>query len=78
MPTSSKQFKYLLVLLCEVSNFIVTHPMKEIHSNTVCEILVDYFIAYFSTPQSDLFVIRILPLSLACVNIVISNMVSSW
>ena len=50
MPTSSKRYKFLLVLLCEVSNFIVTHPMKEISSTHVCEILVDNFIAYFSTP----------------------------
>ena len=33
MPTSQKQYKFLLVILCEVSNFIVTHPMKEISSN---------------------------------------------
>ena len=50
MPTSSKQYKFLLVLLCEVSNFIVTHPMKQVSATSVCEILVDYFIAYFSTP----------------------------
>ena len=50
MPTSQKQYKFLLVILCEVSNFIVTHPMAEISSKHVCEILVDNFIAYFSTP----------------------------
>ena len=50
MPTSSKRYKFLLVLLCEVSNFIVTHPMSEISSTHVCTILVDDFIAYFSTP----------------------------
>ena len=50
MPTSSKRYKFLLVLLCEVSNFIVTHPMSEISSTHVCTILVDNFIAYFSTP----------------------------
>ena len=50
MPTSSKRYKFLLVLLCEVSNFIVTHPMSGISSTHVCTILVDNFIAYFSTP----------------------------
>ena len=50
MPTSSKRYKFLLVLLCEVSNFIVTHPMSEISSTHVCTILVDNFISYFSTP----------------------------
>ena len=49
MSPSIKQLKFLLVLLCEVSNFIVTHQMKEISATHVCEILVDYFIAYFST-----------------------------
>ena len=50
MPKSSKGYKFLLVLICEVSNFLVTQPMKEISAKGVCEILVDSFICYFSTP----------------------------
>ena len=50
MPKSTKGFKFLLVILCEITNFLVTHPMKEINAAEVCTILVDEFIAYFSTP----------------------------
>ena len=50
MPKSSKGYKFLLVLICEVSNFLVTQPMKEISAKGVREILVDSFICYFSTP----------------------------
>ena len=50
MPKSSKGYKYLLVILCEVTNFLVTHPMKEVSAEQVCTILVDEFISYFSTP----------------------------
>ena len=50
MPKSNKGFKFLLVILCEITNFLVTHPMKEISAENVCTILVDEFISYFSTP----------------------------
>ena len=50
MPKSSKGYKFLLVILCEVTNFLVTHPMKEVSAEQVCTILVDEFISYFSTP----------------------------
>ena len=50
MPNSNKGFKYLLVILCEITNFLVTHPLKEVTASEVCRILVEEFIAYFSTP----------------------------
>ena len=50
MPKSNKGFKYLLVILCEITNFLVTHPLKEVTASEVCRILVEEFIAYFSTP----------------------------
>ena len=50
MPKSSKGYKFLLVILCEVTNFLVTHPMKEVNAEQVCTILVDEFISYFSIP----------------------------
>ena len=49
MPKSTKGFKFLLVILCEITNFLVTHPMKDINAAKVCTILVDEFIAYFNT-----------------------------
>ena len=50
MPKSNKGFKYLLVILCEITNFLVTHPLKEVTASEVCRILVEEFITYFSTP----------------------------
>ena len=50
MPKSSKGYKYLLVILCEITNFLVTHPLKEVTAQEVCKVLVEEFIAYFSTP----------------------------
>ena len=50
MPKSSKGYKYLLVILCEITNFLVTHPLKEVTAQEVCKVLVEEFITYFSTP----------------------------
>ena len=40
----------MIVILCEITNFLVTHPLKEVTASEVCRILVEEFIAYFSTP----------------------------
>ena len=50
MPRSSKGYNYLLIILCEITNFLVTHPMKKVSAEEVCSILIDYYIAYFGTP----------------------------
>ena len=50
MPKSNKGYKYMIVILCEINNFLVTHPLKEVTAAEVCRILVEEFIAYFSTP----------------------------
>ena len=50
MPKSTKGNKYLLVILCEITNFLVTHPLKEVTAQAICKVLVEEFIAYFSTP----------------------------
>ena len=50
MPKSAKGYNYLLIILCEITNFLVTHPMKKISAEEVCTILIDYYIAYFGTP----------------------------
>ena len=50
MPKSSKGYKYMIVILCEINNFLVTHPLKEVTASEVCRILVEEFIAYFITP----------------------------
>ena len=50
MPKSNRGYKYMIVILCEITNFLVTHPLKEVTASEVCRILVEEFIAYFSTP----------------------------
>ena len=50
MPKSSKGYNFLLIILCEITNFLVTHPMKRVSAEEVCNILIDYYIAYFGTP----------------------------
>ena len=51
MPTSKSPYKYILVLLCDISNFLVATPMKKATAEEVCSILFDHFIAYYAVPQ---------------------------
>ena len=51
MPTSRSPYKYILVLLCDISNFLVATPMKKATAEEVCSILFDHFIAYYAVPQ---------------------------
>ena len=50
MPPSKDKFHYIVVILCEVSNFIVTVPMKTATAPEICNALMDSFIGYFGTP----------------------------
>ena len=50
MPPSKDKFNYILVLLCEVSNFIVALPMKTPTAPEICNALMENFIGYFGTP----------------------------
>ena len=43
--------KYILVLLCEISNFLVATPMKKATAEEVCSILFDNFMAYYAVPM---------------------------
>ena len=51
MPTSKSPYKYILVLLCDISNFLVATPMKKATAEEVCSILFDHFMAYYAAPQ---------------------------
>ena len=51
MPPSKSPYKYILVLLCDISNFLVATPMKKATAEEVCSILVDNFIAYYAVPK---------------------------
>ena len=51
MPTSKSPYKYILVLLCDISNFLVATPMKKATAEEVCSILFDNFMAYYAVPM---------------------------
>ena len=51
MPPSKSPYKYILVLLCDISNFIVATPMKKATADEVCSILFDNFMAYYAVPR---------------------------
>ena len=50
MPLFKDKFQYILVILCEVSNFIVAVSMKTTTALVICNALIDSFIGYFGTP----------------------------
>ena len=51
MPPSKSPYKYILVLLCDISNFPVATPMKKATAEEVCSILFDNFMAYYTVPM---------------------------
>ena len=51
MPPSKSPYKYILVLLCKISNFLVATPMKKATAEEVCSILFDNFMAYYAVPM---------------------------
>ena len=51
MPASKSPYKYILVLLCNISNFLVATPMKKATAEEVCSILFDNFMAYYAVPM---------------------------
>ena len=50
MPESKTGMKYILLLICEVSNFIITHAMPAAQTELVVKGIADDFISYFGTP----------------------------
>ena len=51
MPASKSPYKYILVLLCDISNFLVATPMRRATAEEVCSILFDNFMAYYAVPM---------------------------
>ena len=51
MPPFKSPYKYILVLLCDISNFLVATPMKKATAEEVCSILFDNFMAYYTVPM---------------------------
>ena len=50
MLPSKSPYKYILVLLCDISNFLVATPMKKATAEEICSILFDNFMAYYAVP----------------------------
>ena len=50
MPPFKDKYNYILVILCEVSNFIVAVPIKTATVPEICNALMGSFIGYFDTP----------------------------
>ena len=50
MPPSKDKFLYILVLLCEASNFVVAAPIKTATAPEICNTNMNHFIGYFGTP----------------------------
>ena len=50
MPPSKDKFSYILVMICEFSNFIVAVPLKSATAPEICESIMENFIGYFGTP----------------------------
>ena len=51
MPPSKSPYKYILVLLCDISNFLVATPMTKATAEEVCSIVFDNFMAYYAVPM---------------------------
>ena len=50
MSKSSSGYKFILVMLCEISNFMVTAPMVTATSPEICKAIQDNLICVFGTP----------------------------
>ena len=53
MPPSKEKFLYILVLLCEASNFIVAAPMKTATAPEICNTIMKPFYRLFWDSYSD-------------------------
>ena len=52
MPVSLNRYKFILVLLCESSNYLIAEPTnKTTQAPEVCKVLMKHFIRYFGTPK---------------------------
>ena len=51
MPPSKSPYKYILVLLCKISNFLVATPMKRATAEEICSILFGNFMTYYAVPM---------------------------
>ena len=50
MPPSKDKFHYILVMLCEASNFMVAAPIKTATTPEICNTIMGHFMGYFGAP----------------------------
>ena len=51
MPPGVQNFAYILVMLCEVSNYMIAVPLRSTRTPEVCEAILKNCIAYFGPPS---------------------------
>jgi hypothetical protein len=51
MPNSTGEYKYFLLILCEISNFIVVMPLTDQKAPSVCKAIMEGYIRYFGAPS---------------------------
>ena len=51
MPLGIDGFKYLLVVTCEYTNFVIAIPLKDIQAKTIAEALIHQVITIFGIPN---------------------------
>ena len=50
MPRGEGGFKYILVLYCEISNYLIAQPMRTTQAEEICTNIITGCIRYFSVP----------------------------
>ena len=50
MPKCTSDYKFILVILCEVCNFMIVEYTKTNKAPVVCKVLIKAFIRYFGSP----------------------------
>jgi len=51
MPNSAASYKFILVMICEITNYVICAPLKAARAINVCEAIEDHMIKYFGPPQ---------------------------
>ena len=51
MPNASEGFKYILVVACEFTNYVVTAPLRDISARSVAEALIHRVFFVFGPPE---------------------------
>ena len=50
MPVYTIKYKYILVLLCKISNSLVALQLEKSQTSEICNAIINGIIKYFGTP----------------------------